>query len=160
MRTVSGRVDGQCVMFHTRSASGSDNRVGRDRQHWPAGCAKASGFGLNVVAHDPFINASHVNIAGAGEVPLLSLDDLLATCDIVTLHCPLSPATHHLIGEAQLARMKPGALLINTARGGLIDQDALVASLKSGHLGGAGIDVTTPEPLPAPIRCGSFRMSS
>lgn len=112
--------------------------------------AKASGFGLNVVAHDPFINATHVNIAGTGEVPLLSLDDLLAACDIVTLHCPLSPATHHLIGEAQLARMKPGALLINTARGGLIDQDALVASLKSGHLGGAGIDVTTPEPLPAP----------
>lgn len=112
--------------------------------------AKAAGFGLRVVAYDPFVAATHVNIAGVGDVPLLGLDDLLATADIVSLHCPMSPATRHLIGAPQLARMRPGSILINTARGGLVDQDALVDALRSGHLGAAGLDVTTPEPLPAP----------
>ncbi|UUY05888.1 D-glycerate dehydrogenase [Svornostia abyssi] len=77
--------------------------------------------------------------------------DLLAVlpdADVVTLHVPLSLDTRKLIGEAELAAMKPGALLINTARGGLVDQDALVDALERGHLGGAGLDVTTPEPLP------------
>ncbi|MFA9270331.1 MAG: 2-hydroxyacid dehydrogenase [Baekduiaceae bacterium] len=77
--------------------------------------------------------------------------DLLAVLPdaaVVTLHVPLSLDTRKLIGEAELAAMKPGALLINTARGGLVDQDALVDALERGHLGGAGLDVTTPEPLP------------
>ena len=112
--------------------------------------AKAAGFGLKVVAHDPFVQADHVDVTGAGAVPLLGLDEMLAVADIVSLHCPLSPATRHLIGAPQLAKMRPGAILINTARGGLIDQDALVDALRSGHLGAAGLDVTTPEPLPHP----------
>lgn len=73
---------------------------------------------------------------------------LLPDADVVTLHVPLSLDSRKLIGEAELAAMKPGALLINTARGGLVDQDALVDALEHGHLGGAGLDVTTPEPLP------------
>ena len=112
--------------------------------------AKAAGFGLKVVAHDPFVQADHVDVTGVGAVPLLGLDEMLAVADIVSLHCPLSPATRHLIGAPQLAKMRPGAILINTARGGLIDQDALVDALRSGHLGAAGLDVTTPEPLPHP----------
>jgi glycerate dehydrogenase len=76
----------------------------------------------------------------------MELPQLLAQADIVSLHCPLTPATRGLIGAAQLALMKPDALLINTARGALVDGDALAAALKSGRLGGAGIDVLPQEP--------------
>lgn len=76
------------------------------------------------------------------------LGELLPQAHVVSLHVPLSPETRKLIGEEELAVMKPGAILVNTARGGLVDQDALVDSLERGHLGGAGLDVTTPEPLP------------
>jgi glycerate dehydrogenase len=81
----------------------------------------------------------------SGRVPL---DELLATADIISLHCPLNDATRGLIGERQLTLMKPDALLINTARGALIDGAALAAALKAGRLGGAGIDVLTQEPPP------------
>src|SRR6202161_3779977 len=76
----------------------------------------------------------------------MSLDELLATADIVSLHCPLTTATRGLIGARELALMKPDALLINTARGALIDSEALAAALKEGRLGGAGIDVLPQEP--------------
>jgi glycerate dehydrogenase len=76
----------------------------------------------------------------------LDLDQLLATSDVVSLHCPLTPATRGLIGARELALMKPDALLINTARGGLVDGHALAAALKAGRLGGAGIDVLPQEP--------------
>ena len=75
-----------------------------------------------------------------------SLDELLAHADIVTLHTPYSPATHHLIGAAQLAKMKPGAILIHAARGGVVDDTALIAALKSGPLAAAGLDVYENEP--------------
>ncbi len=78
----------------------------------------------------------------------LSLDDLLEQSDIVSLHVPRTPETLHLLSTAQFARMKRGAILVNTARGTVVDQDALVESLRSGHLGGAALDVTDPEPLP------------
>jgi glycerate dehydrogenase len=81
----------------------------------------------------------------SGRVPL---DELLATADIVSLHCPLNDATRGLIGARELALMKPDALLINTARGALIDGAALAAALKAGRLGGAGIDVLPQEPPP------------
>jgi len=80
---------------------------------------------------------------GAGRVPF---ERLLAEADIVSLHCPLTPATRHLVGAAELARMRPDALLINTARGALIDSHALLAALRAGRLGGAGIDVLPMEP--------------
>ena len=75
-----------------------------------------------------------------------SLDELLAHADIVTLHTPYSPATHHLIGAAQLAKMKPGAILIHAARGGVVDDVALIAALKNGPLAAAGLDVYENEP--------------
>jgi phosphoglycerate dehydrogenase-like enzyme len=81
-----------------------------------------------------------------------SLDELLSTSDVVSLHVPLLPATHNLIGAAQLSRMKPGAVLIQGSRGGIVDETALASSLISGHLGGAAVDVYSTEP-PAPIRC-------
>lgn len=77
-----------------------------------------------------------------------SIDQLLAQADIVVLALNLSDATYHMIGTEKLAQMKSGAILINIARGELINQDALIAALQSGHIGGAGLDVTTPEPLP------------
>jgi phosphoglycerate dehydrogenase-like enzyme len=78
-----------------------------------------------------------------------SLDELLATSDVVSLHVPLLPATQNLIGAAQLSRMKPGAVLIQGSRGGIVDEAALAANLSSGHLGGAAVDVYSTEP-PAP----------
>lgn len=79
----------------------------------------------------------------------LPLDQVLAEADVVSLHSLLTPATATLINAERLARMKPGALLVNTARGGLIDETALLAALRSGHLGGAGLDVLSQEPPPA-----------
>jgi phosphoglycerate dehydrogenase-like enzyme len=83
-----------------------------------------------------------------GAVPL-SLNDLLAVADVITLHVPLIPATQNLIGRAELARMKKGAVLINAARGGVVDEGALAASLTAGHLGAAAVDVYAEEPPPA-----------
>ncbi len=95
-------------------------------------------FGMRVViANRP---------GGASQPGRLDLDELLRTADIVSLHCPVNAQTRGLIGTAELALMKPGALLINTARGGLVDSAALAAALRSGRLGGAGIDVLAEEP--------------
>jgi glycerate dehydrogenase len=76
----------------------------------------------------------------------LPLDELLPQVDALSLHCPLNAATHNLIGDYQLSLMKPGAFLINTARGGLVDEQALADALRRGHLGGAATDVLTQEP--------------
>ena len=84
-------------------------------------------------------------VAGATRV---SMNRLLQLSDFVSLHVPLTPHTRHLIGAKELASMKPGAILINTARGAVVDQRALYRSLKAGHLVGAGLDVTDPEPIP------------
>lgn len=87
------------------------------------------------------------NRAGGKREPgRVDLDELLASVDILSLHCPLTDATRGMIGAAELARMKPDALLINTARGGLVDGRALAAALRAGRLGGAGIDVLPQEP--------------
>jgi D-lactate dehydrogenase len=95
------------------------------------------GFGCRVLAFDPTPEADLIR-RGVSYVPL---DDLLAASDIVTLHCPLTPATRHVIDAAAIARMKRGAMLINTSRGGLIDTPAVIASLKTGQLGHLGLDV-------------------
>jgi glyoxylate reductase len=83
--------------------------------------------------------------AGAIETPLRQL---LKESDFVSLHVPLTPETRHLVGAKEMAQMKDGAILVNTARGAVVDQRALYRALKSGHLGGAGLDVTDPEPIP------------
>ena len=80
----------------------------------------------------------------------LSVDELVAHCDVISLHCPLTPETHHIINAERLASMKQGSYLINTARGACVDEKALVAALQSGHLGGAGLDVYEHEPAIEP----------
>ncbi len=87
--------------------------------------------------------------SGTSTSPGVALPDLLAQSDFISIHAPLTPATHHLIDAAALAQMKPTAILINTARGPLVDQRALIEALHQGTIAGAGLDVTDPEPLPA-----------
>jgi D-lactate dehydrogenase len=94
-------------------------------------------FGCNVLAFDPWPN-EECRAAGVRYVPL---DELLGASDIITLHCPLTPENHHLINTAAIERMKPGAMLINTSRGGLLDTRAVIAALKSRKLGHVGLDV-------------------
>jgi D-3-phosphoglycerate dehydrogenase / 2-oxoglutarate reductase len=106
---------------------------------------KVRGLGMDLVAYDPFLDDAAVSALGARP---LTLDELLATSDYVSIHTPLTPETRHLIGAAELARMKPTACLINVARGGVVDQAALVAALGEGRLAGAGVDVFEAEPLP------------
>ena len=77
----------------------------------------------------------------------VSLPHLLTESDYVSIHVPLTPKTHHMIGPREFSRMKPGVILINTARGPVVDQAAMLAALKSGRLAGAGLDVTDPEPI-------------
>jgi phosphoglycerate dehydrogenase-like enzyme len=88
-------------------------------------------------------------VAEMDELRRVPLATLLAEADIVTLHVPLTPDTKHMIGARELAAMKPGAYLVNTSRGGLVDEDALAAALASGHLAGAALDVFEQEPMPA-----------
>lgn len=102
----------------------------------------ADGFGMTVIVTDPYLSDAQVAQAGGRKV---DLDELLTTADIISLHIPLTPATRHTINADAINRMRPGTLLINTARGGLIDERALLAALRSGHLGGAGVDVLDAE---------------
>jgi len=101
---------------------------------------KARAIGLGVVAH-----SQHSDDRGTG-CPMVSLDELLARSDFVSLHVPLTEATHGLFGDRQFQQMKPTAYLINTSRGGLIDQEALWRALSTGRLAGAALDVFDPEP--------------
>jgi glycerate dehydrogenase len=103
-----------------------------------AAAKTAQAFGMRVIIAN--------RAGGAGEPGRLDLDSLLAMSDIVSLHCPLTAKTSRMIGARELGLMKPDALLINTARGGLIDGQALADALKAGRLGGAGIDVLPQEP--------------
>jgi D-3-phosphoglycerate dehydrogenase len=105
---------------------------------------KAKAFGLKVLTHDPYVMPDVLAAAGVEGV---SFDDLLARSDFISVHAPLMAATRGLMNAAAFAKMKKGASLINTARGPLVDEAALVAALDSGRLGGAGLDVVTTEPL-------------
>lgn len=105
---------------------------------------RARAFGFRIVAHDPFLPAS---VAEDHDVTLLPLDDLLRESDVVSVHVFLSPQTRHLLDAEKLALMKPDAWVINTARGPVIDEPALIAALQAGRLGGAGLDVFEEEPL-------------
>jgi D-3-phosphoglycerate dehydrogenase len=105
---------------------------------------RSQGFGMKVVGFDPFLTAERATELGVESVP--GLDDLWARCDYITLHTPLSAETRRLIDAEAIARMRPGVRIINCARGGLIDEPALLAALDSGHVAGAAIDVFDPEP--------------
>ncbi len=110
---------------------------------------KAKAFALRVVTHDPYVSPEALAAAG---VEGMSLDRLLEISDFVSIHAPLMPATRGLFDAEVLRRMKPGAVLINTARGPLVNEDALISALDSGHLGGAALDVVAVEPLPRESR--------
>ena len=106
---------------------------------------RARAFGLEIAYYSRHrLPAALENMLGASFEE--DLDRLVAEADILTLHCPASPETHHIINAARIAAMKPTAYVVNTARGDLIDQDALIAALEAGKLGGAGLDVYAREP--------------
>jgi D-3-phosphoglycerate dehydrogenase len=111
----------------------------------------ARAFGMKVVAHDPYLTEQR---AQALSVDLLGLEDLLARADVVTLHLPLSDATRHLLNAQRIAGMKPNAVLVNTARGDLVDELALLEAVEGKRIAGAALDVFSEEPLPAesPLR--------
>ena len=108
---------------------------------------RAAGFGMPVLYASRDRVAPEIE-AAAGGATFVPLDELLARADFVSVHVPLGPATRHFIGAAELARMKSTAILINTARGPVVDQAALYEALRDGVIGGAALDVTDPEPMP------------
>ncbi len=114
-------------------------RIGR------AVATRAVGLGMKVIAFDPYPNREFAEQWG---IELTDLDTLLTRSDYVTLHLPMGQETKHIMNATTFARMKPGSVLINTARGLLVDEKALVEALNSGHLRGAGLDVFEVEPLP------------
>lgn len=113
--------------------------------------AKARPFGFRVIAVDPFMKASEF---AANDVEQVNMETLLATADVISLHCPLVPATTHLINSSAIAKMKTGVILINTSRGPIVKEGDLIAGLQTGWVSGAGLDVFEEEPLPAtsPLR--------
>jgi len=106
---------------------------------------RLGGFGCRLLAHEPYPDQEFCRAHG---VSVVSLEELLSASDVVTLHAPLTEKTRALIGAPELAAMKPSAVLVNTSRGGLVDEEALLASLREGRLAGAGLDVFAAEPLP------------
>ena len=104
--------------------------------------------GMEVVAHDAVLGMNHAAYAQSGVSPM-GLDDLVASADVVSLHLPLTDSTRNLFSASRIGSMKQGAVLINTARGGIVDEIALAQALKDGRLHGAAIDVFASEPLPA-----------
>lgn len=104
----------------------------------------AQGFGMHTMAHDPFVAPAAMHALGARAA---TLRDVVAGSDVLSLHLPLTEHTRHLIDATSIASMKPGAVLINTSRGGLVDENALLQALLDGHLGGAGLDVLAGESL-------------
>jgi D-3-phosphoglycerate dehydrogenase len=113
-------------------------RIGR------AVASRASALGFEVVAADPAVETAGI--------PMVPLEMLLGTSDVVSVHCWLDRSTHHLIDAAALARMRPTAIVVNTARGPIVDEMALADALDAGAIGGAALDVTEQEPLPADSR--------
>ncbi|MEW6081749.1 MAG: hydroxyacid dehydrogenase [Bacillota bacterium] len=118
-------------------------RIGREV------CTRALAFGMTVLAHDPYVPEETCLDAGARPV---ELGELLGCSDVITLHTPLTSETRGMIGLRELRTMKRGALLVNCARGGIVNEDALYDALVCGHLGGAGLDVFQSEPPgPSPL---------
>ena len=114
---------------------------------------RARAFGMQVLVYDPYLTEER---AEKLDVQLVSLDDVLSRSDMISLHVPLTEATTGLIGTDQFARMKPTAIIVNAARGEVIDEDALVAALRDNRIAGAAIDVYASEPLPADHPLRSF----
>jgi D-3-phosphoglycerate dehydrogenase len=115
---------------------------------------KVSALGMSVIIHDPYLSEPR---AREMDAELVSLDGLLARADFISLHAPLNASTHHLLGEIAFAKMKKTASIINTARGGLIDEAALLAALDAGTIFGAGLDVVESETTVTPVRSALVR---
>jgi len=105
---------------------------------------RAAGFGLTVIAFDPYVPDDHFRDLGVTRV---ELPELLQRCDFLTVHVPLTEATRGLVGTAEIALMKHGAYLVNTSRGPVVDEAALIAAITAGKIAGAGLDVFAQEPL-------------
>jgi D-3-phosphoglycerate dehydrogenase / 2-oxoglutarate reductase len=110
---------------------------------------RARAFGMRVIAHDPFITPER---AAALELDAVELDEVITTADVISLHVPLTDRTQGMIGAAELRRMRRGCIIVNAARGGVLDEAALGDALESGHIAGAAMDVFAQEPLPADHR--------
>lgn len=108
--------------------------------------ARAAALGMTVIAHDPYLPADDPRWKGVGNA---SFDDMLRRSDVVSLHTPLTDETRHLLGEDAFRTMKSDAVVVNAARGGIVDEAALAAALREGRLGGAALDVFETEPLTA-----------
>lgn len=106
---------------------------------------RAKALGFKVIFHDPYLPNGADKAVGVTRVR--TLDELLAQCDVLSLHCPLNDETRHLIAERELALLKPGAFVVNTARGGVIKKTAILDALREGRIAGAGLDVIEDEPL-------------
>lgn len=106
-------------------------------------------FGADVLVADPYVRPEQVEAVGATKS---TLEEMLPRCQAISLHARLTPETHHIIGRDQIASLPKGAVLVNSARGGLLDYDAMCDALESGHLAGAALDVYDPEPPPADSR--------
>lgn len=104
----------------------------------------SAAVGMRVLVHDPYLDPAKAREVGEP----VDLDELWRRSDAVSLHAPATVATRHIVNARAIAAMRPGVIIVNCARGSLIDHDALLAGLESGHIGGAGLDVTEPEPLP------------
>ena len=113
---------------------------------------RATALGVGVAAYDPMLAPGDSAWNAPGVRRFGDLAEMLAACDVVTLHVPLTGATRHLIGATEIAVMKPGACIVNTARGGVLDEAAMARALASGRLGAAALDVFEDEPLPAHSR--------
>jgi D-3-phosphoglycerate dehydrogenase len=107
----------------------------------------AAGFGMRVLGYDPYLEEKAARAKGVE--PMSSLDELLSACDLVSVHVPLTQETRGLLGTRELGLMRPGSVLVQAARGGVVDEGALVEALRGGPLAGAGIDVFGEEPPPA-----------
>ena len=117
-------------------------------------------FNMRVIVYDPYVDAAEMTAQGMEK--LESLEELLASADVVSLHLQLTSETRNLITGERIAQMKKGAMLVNTARGALVEQEALIEALESGHLAGAAMDVFDQEPLPVDhpyIQCDKLVMS-
>ena len=107
---------------------------------------------MKVLAHDPFWDEAYAKAHG---ITRAAPDEIFAECDVISLHLPLTPETENFIGAAELAKMKPDAILINTARGPIVSQEALYNALKKGQIAGAAVDVYDQEP-PLPLNLELF----
>nr|WP_321454664.1 C-terminal binding protein [uncultured Cohaesibacter sp.] len=114
--------------------------------------AKMHELGFNIIGYDKFYTPSDAD--GTGYIKAATLDEVIESADVFALFCPVTDENYHMIGKDAISRMKEGTYVVNTARGGLIDEDALAEALKSGKVAGAALDTTEKEPLPAdsPLR--------